>query len=171
MRLLPSAFFVALVALSTSCLAGSLGDKFDSYRDLHERTAYWSLFFNEGAIRYRDSRNRKRFQAVVGGGHIELPQQQGFCFVFNHYTDDPGLIRTNRKYRAEIEKLFNDGSKRVEVVERPFSPTDDVYSSNLPDVCVSAFYNVTSASIKFSTDDGNPARDISFNTGQRALAA
>lgn len=152
----------AFILVAPNCYAGSLADRYNTFRDLHQKTAYWTLFFNHDAIRYTQSRSYKRFQLIVGDGEIDLPSQQGYCFVFNHYTDDPATVGKSRTYRAEIQKLFGSGSKTLEIVPRNFSPTDDNFSENLPDLCVSSLYGVTTMSIRFTIDDGNPSREISF---------
>jgi hypothetical protein len=162
MRLILKALLLLVVSALDASAAG-LGSSFDNYRDLHEKTAYWSLFFNETAIRYRDSRMRMRFRMVDGEGSLELPAQQGYCFVLNHYTDDPDLVATDRKYRAEIRKISKDGAVfNDKPLERPFSPTDDRFSANMPDICLSSTFNIATIELKFISD-GTPDRSIAFS--------
>jgi hypothetical protein len=162
MRLVFKALSLLVVSTLDASAAG-LGGSYDNYRDLHEKTAYWSLFFNETAIRYRDSRMRMRFRMVEGEGSLDLPAQQGYCFVINHYTDDPDLVAADKKYRVEIRKTARDGSVVNEKpLERSFSPTDDRFSVNMPDICLSSTFNIATIELKF-TSDGSPDRSIAFN--------
>jgi hypothetical protein len=153
-------FFISL-ASSASAVAAERGDKFDSYRDMHSATQYGSLFLNEGSIRYQDSRSRKRFVKITGVGELNLPSQEGYCFVFNHY-DSPNGNGVNQKYRLKISKLFADGKNTEQKLERDYAPTDDVVSSNLPDWCIAGTTNVSKVSLEFSSDDGYFNRAISF---------
>jgi hypothetical protein len=134
--------------------AAELGQKYTSYLDMHKETAYGSLFFNEGAIRERDSKNRKRFAAIKASGDLDLPSQQGYCFAFNHFGRDEPTTATFQ-YRAKITKEFKDGRKTEQTISRPYSPTDDAVSPNLPDLCVSGLNNVSKVSTDFSSDDGD----------------
>ena len=160
--LIRTALCFGLAMSVTQAFAAELGQKYTSYLDMHKETAYGSLFFNEGAIRERDSRNRKRFAAIKGNGDVDLPSQQGYCFVFNHYGRGETATATFQ-YRAKITKEFKDGRKTEQTISRPYSPTDDPVSPNLPDLCVSGLNNVSKVSIDFSSDDGdNFSWTISF---------
>ena len=143
--------------LATAFIFTALGSAhavdYTTYRDLHQETQYGSLFFNEGAIRYRDNRRLKRFNRIVADGHIDLPKQGGYCFVFNHY-DSPGGNDVPRIYRAVITKSFSDGRQTEEPFEGRFTPTSSVVSPDLPDLCISGTNNVTTVSVVFSSDDG-----------------
>jgi hypothetical protein len=151
-----------LAILATQAFAAELGQKYTSYLDMHKETAYGSLFFNEGSIRERDSKTRKRFAAIKGSGDLDLPSQQGYCFVFNHYGRGETTTATFQ-YRAKITKEFKDGRKTEQTISRPYSPTDDAVSPNLPDLCVSGLNNVSKVTIDFSSDDGeNFSWTISF---------
>ncbi|WFU27259.1 hypothetical protein QA649_13915 [Bradyrhizobium sp. CB1717] len=121
---------------------------------MHRETAYGSLFFNETAIRHRENLERKRFRAVPAGGDVELPVQQGYCFVFNHY-GRPTYDGRARSYLAKITKTLVDGTSRVETVEQAFEPTDDISSSNPPDLCVSGIRNVSKVTVDFTSNDGD----------------
>jgi len=141
------------VLCASPCLSAELGNQFDSYRDLHSQTAYGSLFFNRGAINYHQNRSRKNFIAIKGSGMLDLPQQQGYCFVFNHYTDDPDRQgKTGITYTATISKTFSDGRRTVEKVPRQFDPADWVTSPNLPDHCISGLNMVTQVDVAFAAD-------------------
>ena len=150
-RLLLQFAFIALAIVP--CAAAGLGPRYDSYRDLHQATAYGSLFFNEGAIRYRQSRQLKRFVQVTSDGVLDLPPQAGYCFVFNHYDDSPGPI-VSHVYRATITKTFADGGAMEEPFAGTFTPTAELVSSDLPDLCISGTHNVTHIAIAFTSDDG-----------------
>ncbi len=117
-------------------------------------TAYGSLFFNETAIRRADNRIKKRFKAVTGNGDIDLPAQQGYCFVFNHYGRANESDNVSHVYRAKISKAFIDGRSTIELFEESFVPTDELTSSNVPDVCVAGIRNVSKVTIDFGSDDG-----------------
>jgi hypothetical protein len=123
-------------------MAADRGAKFDSYRDMHSGTQYGSLFFNDGSIRLQDSRSRKRFVVITGAGELNLPSQEGYCFVFNHY-DSPNGNGINQKYRLKITKLFTDGRNTEQKLERDYAPTKDVVSSTLPDWCIAGTSNVS----------------------------
>jgi hypothetical protein len=143
---------VALVAAQAA--AAELGQRFDSYLDMHQGTAYGSLFFNEGSIRYQQSRQRKRFVAIRGNGALNLPSQQGYCFVLNHYDSPTGKNNVEIRYRTKIVKWFADGTETEERIERPYTPTTNSVSPNLPDLCVSGIQNVLKVAIEFNSDDG-----------------
>jgi hypothetical protein len=135
--------------------AATLGNSFDSFRDLHRDTAYGSLFFNETAIRRSDDLVKKRFRAVTGAGDIELPAQQGYCFVFNHYGRPNDDGKASHTYRAKISKTFADGRTAVELFQESFSPTDELTSSNSPNVCIAGIRNVSKVTIDFGSDDSD----------------
>lgn len=145
---------VALLAFGGAGDAAELGARYTSYRDLHQETQYGSLFLNEGSIRYRDSRQRKRFVLITGDGALKLPVQQGYCFVFNHY-DSPTGNDVPHIYRAVIRKSFSDGRETEDSLERTFSPTSSVVSADLPDLCISGTNNVARIDLEFSSDDGS----------------
>jgi hypothetical protein len=147
------------VATSNPAPAAQQGKRFDSYRDLHRETQYGSLFFNEGAIRYHQSRARKRFVQITGSGEIHLPAQEGYCFVFNHLDENAGK---EQKYRVAITKQLIDGKVTIEKLDRLFAATTDLVSSNLPDWCISGTANALSVSLDFSSDDGAFNRTIFF---------
>jgi hypothetical protein len=150
---------LAVCVLALGCpaaSAASFGESFDSYRDLHKKTAYGSLFFNEGAIRQQDNQSLKRFKMITGTGDIDLPRQQGYCFVLNHYGRPNGTDKRSRLYRAKITKEFQGGKPTtVEMFEKAFSPTDELASPNLPSVCISGTRNVSKVTIDFRSDDGD----------------
>jgi hypothetical protein len=154
LQLSRTALCVGVTISATNALAADLGQKYTSYLDMHRETSYGSLFFNEGSIRESDSRQRKRFVAIRGSGDINLPPQQGYCFVFNHYGRDQ-KSEASFQYRAKITKEFKDGRRTEQLVSRSFAPTDDPVSSILPDLCVSGINNVSKVSIDFSSDDGD----------------
>lgn len=153
MRMIRVAAFLLLCS-GSQALSAPLGAPYDSYRDMHRETAYGSLFFNETAIRHSENLERKRFRAVSGNGDVELPTQQGYCFVFNHY-GRPTYDRKTRNYRAKITKTSADGTSKVETVEQSFDPTDDPISAHPPDLCVSGIRNVSKVAIDFTSDDGD----------------
>lgn len=155
---------VAITITTVGCaIAAELGDKFDSYRDLHEQTQYGTLFFNATAIRTQDSRWKKRFVKINGAGELSLPSQEGYCFVFNHY-GAPNGVEDSQKYRLTISRVFTDGrAPMVQMLTQDFTPTDSVVSSNLPDWCISGTLNVSKVSLEFSSDDGYFNRTISFH--------
>ncbi len=156
MRRLHSIVFCSgIVVTATQAFAAEPGRRFDSYLDLHRETAYGSLFFNEGSIRYRDSRQKKRFVAIKGSGDLNLPSQQGYCFVLNHYDSPSGKNDVTLQYRAKILKWLSDGRQTEERVAESYVPTTNPVSPRLPDLCVSGIRNVSKVSIEFSSDDGN----------------
>jgi hypothetical protein len=152
-KLLEITVYVAFGLWISDADAAGLGAKFGSYRDLHRETDYGSLFFNEGSIRYEQSRQRKRFLEITGDGELELPPQRGYCFVLNHY-NSPNGDSLNHSYSAIIEKVFADGRRTHQVVERSYRPTTIVVSSDLPDLCISGVRSVSNVSIRFSSSDG-----------------
>ncbi|AXK79528.1 hypothetical protein DW352_02735 [Pseudolabrys taiwanensis] len=160
-----SAVLCLLSILIAACptIAAELGRSFDSYRDLHRDTQYGSVLFNEGSIRLRESRSKKRFREIVGSGEIRLPSQEGYCFVINHYDSPNGKNGSDQKYRAKISKEFADGRTTEEPLERTFSPTDELVSANLPDLCVAGIVNASKVTIAFSSDDGYFDRTIFFS--------
>ena len=162
MRKSASLALVALMVSTAQGIAAGLGDQFTTYRDLHGGTSYGSLFFNATAVRYSDSQWKKRFQLVTGSGDLQLPSQQGYCFVLNHYTDDLSLVGKSKKYLIAIQKTFVDRTKKKESIEVAFSPTDDVYSSSLPCFCMSALFGVSDVSFTLRSNDGGFERRISF---------
>ena len=146
---------VAILISASACsdaLAAGLGASFDSFRDIHRDTAYGSLFFNETAIRHSENLVKKRFRAVSGNGELDLPAQQGYCFVLNHY-GRPTVDGKVRTYRAKISKILTDGRTTTELVEQSFYPTDDLESSNVPDLCVAGVRNASKVAIDFTSDD------------------
>jgi hypothetical protein len=147
---------IAFCALAFGCsgaAAADLGKRYESYLDMHQETAYGSLFFNDGAIRYKDSRTRKRFLTISGDGDVSLPSQQGYCFVFNHYGSPNAKPNVTLKYGAKIVKLLKQGTKTEEIFSGTYSPTDEPTSSILPDLCVSGIHNVSKVDIDFNSDD------------------
>jgi len=154
-------FFVVL-ASSSGAMAAERSDKFDSYRDMHAGTQYGSLFLNDGSIRLLDSRSRKRFVKITGAGELNLPSQEGYCFVFNHYGSSSGT-GVNQKYRVKISKVFTDGRNTEEKLVGDYAPTDNVVSSKLPDWCIAGILNVSKVSLEFSSDDGYFDRTISIS--------
>ncbi|CUT13927.1 hypothetical protein BF49_5007 [Bradyrhizobium sp.] len=48
-----------------------------------------------------------------------------------------------------------DGTSKVESVEQTFNPTDDLSSSNPPDLCIAGIRNVSRVTIDFTSDDEN----------------
>jgi hypothetical protein len=157
------ALLVVLAAVTPSVSAAAeLGQKYDSYRDLHDQTQYGTLFLNEGAIRLQENRWKKRFVVINGAGEINLPSQQGYCFVFNHY-GAPNGVGNSQTYRLKISKVFSDGRAPTEqTLAQDFTPTDSVVSSNLPDWCVAGTLSVSKVSLEFSSDDGYFNRKLSF---------
>ena len=144
-------------------LAADLGREFDSYRDMHRDTQYGSLFFNRGAIRYTDSRSKKRFVQINGSGEIQLPAQEGYCFVFNHFSDNPDEVRfAPQRYSVKISKTFEDGRETTQILERDFTPTDDLVSPYLPDWCIAAISTALKVSLEFKSADRIFDRRISF---------
>lgn len=151
-----------VAAIPGPSTAADLGTKYDSYRDLHDRTQYGALFLNEGAIRLPESRWKKQFVVINGTGELNLPSQQGYCFVFNHY-GAPSGVGESQKYRLKISRAFTDGRALAEqMLAEDFSPTDSVISSNLPDWCIAGTLSVSKVSLEFSSDDGYFNRTISF---------
>ncbi len=143
-----------MLFVASGATAAELGQHYDNYRDMHEKTQYGSLFFNEGAIRKEDSRRLKRFVEVSGNGELkDLPHQQGYCFVFNHY-DSPNGNSKLHTYQGKISKSFQDGRHAEEIVESTYRPASHDWSSDLPDLCVTGIRGVTRVSIAFSSDDG-----------------
>lgn len=132
-------------------------NRYDSYRDLHRDTQYGSLFFNEGAIRSKQSKQRKRFIEIEKNGLLDLPSQDGYCFVFNHY-ESPSGNDVLRKYWAKIKKDYTDGQSIDEYFEGGYTPTSNVVSPDLPDLCITGTNNVVLVSIEFGSNDG-----LSFN--------
>lgn len=158
------ALFALVVAVATSGIsaAAELGAKYDSYRDLHDQTQYGTLFLNESAIRLQENRWKKRFVVINGTGEINLPSQQGYCFVFNHY-GAPSGVAASQTYSLKISKAFSDGrAPTVQTVRQDFTPTDSVVSSYLPDWCVTGTLNVSKISLEFGSDDGYFNRTLSF---------
>jgi hypothetical protein len=141
-----------MTLMASGAMAAELGQHYDSYRDMHEKTQYGSLFFNEGAIRVEQSRVLKRFIAITGDGELNLPSQQGYCFVFNHY-DSPNGNSVTHTYRAKISKWFNDGTQTDQLIPRTYKPASENWSSDLPDICVNGIRRVTKVAIAFSSDD------------------
>lgn len=155
--------FAAISAIGKTY--AQLGKQYDSYRDMHKDTQYGTLFFNKGAIRLRQSRQLKRFVQVTGNGALDLPSQEGYCFVFNHY-DSPSGNDVKRKYFATIIKHFSDGHQTEEKFKGDFIPTSSVISPELPDLCILGINNAIGISVKFTSDDGIYFDwDISFRLG------
>jgi hypothetical protein len=154
--------FFLVVTSSSSAVAAELGSKFDSYRDLHGNTQYGSLFFNTGSIRLADSRSRKRFVEITGAGELNLPSQEGYCFVFNHY-GSPSGTGVNQKYSIKISKVFTDGRQTEQKLAQDYAPTDDVVSSRLPDWCIAGVSSVSKISLEFTSDDGYFNRTIAVS--------
>ena len=152
-KLLSAACCIAAIGCQNAA-AADLGKRYESYLDMHQDTAYGSLFFNEGAIRIIDSRQRKRFIMISGDGDLNLPSQQGYCFVFNHYSSPTAKPDVTLRYGAKIIKHLKDGTQASEVFDGAYSPTNKPTSSNVPDLCVSGIRNVAKISIEFSSDDG-----------------
>ncbi len=156
------AFSSIVLFVASGATAAELGQHYDNYRDMHEKTQYGSLFFNEGAIRKEDSRRLKRFVEVSGNGELnDLPHQEGYCFVFNHYGSPNGNSKL-RAYQGKISKWFQDGRQTEQVVPSTYTPASHDWSSDLPDLCVTAIRNVTKVSIAFSSDDGAFDSTIAF---------
>ncbi len=149
------AFIVSFITFMGGTHAAHLGQRHNSYRDLHKDTDYGSLFLNEGHFRVIDSRRNKDFIEIVGDGEIELPNQRGYCFVINHYVGTTTQTEEKHTYKVKIIKSRSDGSKTTETVERLYSPTPNVWSSKLPDLCVSGLRNVISVILNFSSSDGD----------------
>lgn len=143
---------VSQIGLAQSALA-ALGDQYDSYYDLHTKTAYGAVFFNKDAIRYEESRTQKRFIEITENGAIALPKQRGYCFVFNHYR--PELEGKEIRYTIQITKKFSDGKVTTEPLDRIFSITSNTVSSSLPDVCVSGIQNVVDITIATTSNYGS----------------
>jgi hypothetical protein len=163
LRLSVIVFVIAVANAGDPAMAAELGQAFDSYRDLHRDTQYGALFFNEGSIRTVESRSKKRFKEIVGAGELKLPQQEGYCFVVNHYGSPNDTTGINQKYRAKLSKLLSDGRTTTETIERIFAPTNDLAASKLPDFCVAGIANATKVTVDLSSDDGLFDRTISFS--------
>ena len=143
----------AMTWIASDAMAAELGQHYDSYRDMHTRTQYGSIFFNESAIRKEDSRKLKRFVAISGDGQLNnLPSQQGYCFVFNHY-GSPNGSSTSHTYQGKISKWFSDGKHTEQVVKSTYTPASHEWSSDLPDLCVTNIRRATKVEIAFSSDD------------------
>lgn len=140
----------------------ALGPLIDSIRDLHQNTAYGSLFFDQDAIRDSDVPSLKRYHQVPGDGKLTLPHQQGYCFVFNHFVSAPQTEPVT--YYAKITKAFTTEPKDTEqTIKRSFSQTDDVTSLNMPDLCVSTVNRLLSVRIEFSSSDAAFGWEIAFD--------
>jgi hypothetical protein len=151
-----------MVFAVSGAMSAELGQHYDSYRDMHEKTQYGTLFFNEGAIRHDQDLSLKRFATVIGDGELILPAQEGYCFVFNHY-QSPNGNSTSHKYQGEILKWFKNGRRKRQVVKSTFTPASHDWSPDLPDLCINGIENVTKISIVFSSDDESYFdRSISF---------
>jgi hypothetical protein len=140
----------------------ALGEQIGSYRDLHTKTAYGSLFFNRDAIRYSDSRALKRFEPIPSDGELDLPSQQGYCFAFNHFgSDHPN---TAVSYQAKITKTFRtDPTNTEQIVERSFTATSDEPSGDLPDLCISRVNRLLRVEVEFSSSDTSLDWTIGFD--------
>jgi hypothetical protein len=126
-----------MTLMASGATAAELGQRYDSYRDMHKLTQYGTLFFNEGAIRSEESRALKRFIEISGAGDLKLPSQKGYCFVFNHYAGSNNNF-TSHTYQGKISKRFEDGRQTEEVVGSTFTPATHDWSSNLPDFCITS---------------------------------
>ncbi len=143
-----------MTLVASGAMAAEMGQRYDSYRDMHEKTQYGSLFFNEGAIRHEQSQSLKRFVTITGDGELDnLPRQEGYCFVFNHY--DPNKSSVSHTYQGKISKWFKDGRHTVQVVKSTYTPASQDWSSDLPDLCVDGITKVTKVAITFSSDDNS----------------
>jgi hypothetical protein len=140
------------MTMGSTAMAAELGQQYDSYRDMHERTSYGGLFFNEGAIRVEQSRSLKRFKAITGSGTLNLPPQNGYCFVFNHYNPDGNS--KSHTYKWKITKWRGSEPDKPEEDDRPYTPAADVWAAKLPDLCVDGIQGVTKVAIELTSDDG-----------------
>lgn len=152
------------VFLSMAPELASAEPYYDSYRDLHQNTRYGALLFNKGAIRDIDNRSRKNFFEVEDSGQVKLPPQSGYCFVFNHYTGDESSL-SQHSYSAKIIKIFSDGRKSTkQIITRTFTPTNDIYSSSFPSLCVTVVQKLRRVEIEFTSDSGDDFNwNISFD--------
>jgi hypothetical protein len=142
-----------------SAHAAQLGQYYDSYRDLHRDTQYGSIFFNEGAIRKEESRSRKRFHEILGTGTLDLPKQEGYCFVFNHYGSSDSEDKQGN-YRVSISWLFPGGKSFSQTIDLHFTPTSDVVSSALPDFCISRLVDAIRVKLQVRSNHAEFNRNI-----------
>lgn len=130
----------------------ALGQSYMSCRDLHKQTRYGSLFLNVGHFLPSASKNNRDYQIINGNGDLRgLPDQEGYCFVFNHYSES--TAGRPHHYTAVITKRKRDGNSSQENVRRPYKPTDSRTSCRLPDLCVVPSEQVKGINIRFSSTD------------------
>lgn len=144
---------VGLIAAS-GCSAAPLGKRYASYVSMHRSTEYGSLFLNEGSATLEQSRARKRFVTVTASGDVTIPSQRAYCFVFNHYDSPTGNDTIKRTYRANIKKVFANGTETLEPFEGTYTPTKKLWSTDAPDLCVRGLRDVKKLSLEFSANDG-----------------
>ena len=132
----------------------AFGRPYSSCRDMHEQTRYGSLFLNIGHFRPSDSKRNRDYQLINGNGDLGgLPEQPGYCFVFNHYNEN--TAGQSHYYTATITKRKKGGSSSQESLREPYKPTDSLTSCRLPDLCVVASEEVEGIDIRFSSTDGD----------------
>jgi len=152
-------FLAALITFASVCvgLAATLGpDRFDSHRDLRLNSTYGTLFFNEGAIRthgFKGSRQLKRFVRITGTGTINLPKQDGYCFLLNHFVGHYELALPH-KYFVKIVKIYSDNTRTEEKVSRSFTQASHLSESVPPDICINRIRGVRTLELTFGSTDG-----------------
>ena len=163
---------LATVVIAVAGMAGSdentqafLEDEYTSCRDKNQETPYGSLFLNVGHIRLHDSRRSRDYRRIRGNGNIVgLPEQDGYCFVLNHYNREHA--GQSHRYTVSIVKRGQNRSRLKDgssTVSRLYRPTNEVTSCRSPDVCIEHVEGCSSIDISFSSTDGNAFhREISF---------
>lgn len=145
------------VTNTTVALGAELGQRFESYTEMHLKSKYGALFFS-------DEPPYQHFAAINGDGELMLPFQDHYCFVLNHYDLQKGFANTLRTYRAKTTKWLGQIRSPPELFLEQYVPTADETSEQVTDYCIYGTKDVVRIEIQFGSNDGSSFdHDISFH--------
>ena len=99
---------------------------------------------------------------MKGDGSLDLPQQNGYCFVLNHYNLELAFQNKFRPYEGVIRKYDDQGHLlNSDDVARRIIPTANQDSVEVASVCMDGLAGASKISIAFSMYNASD-RTISF---------
>lgn len=137
-----------LVTNMAAGVGAELGQRFDTYTEMHLKTKYGALFFS-------DEPPEQHFTAINGDGELTLPFQDHYCFVLNHYDLQKGFANMLRTYRAKTIKWLDQTHAKTELFREQYIPTADETSELVTDYCIYGTKDVVKIEIEFSSNDGS----------------
>lgn len=147
---MPSKFYFTLLALFSSSQISIAQETFTNHSSYQSVLPFGALLFNKDAISTYRNRRMVGFLRVTPNQNkmVTFPQQIGYCFFLNHYTEDGPWNRMH--YTIKVTKTYQNGTVINESTQtRRFTPVDWRGSYKGPDWCVTKIRNVVRIDLEF----------------------